>query len=101
MEKETEILEQYTNPDSENSIIIFAELERVKKYGGDRSYILISQTISKNSLTDFADDELFPIESISFSDKEKLGSYGDIKIKLKNGNEKTICFDTIAGRLMI
>jgi len=90
-----------TNPDSKNSLIIFAELERVKKYGGDKTCILISQTILKNSLTDFSDDELFPIENIVFSDKESFGNYGDIEIKLKNGSKKTICFDNIAGNLMM
>lgn len=50
-----------TNPDSENSIVIYAKTAREKKYGY-QPYVLISQVITKESLEDFTDDEIFPIE---------------------------------------
>ena len=56
-----------TNPDSENSIVIYAKTAREKKYGY-QPYVLISQVITKESLEDFTDDEIFPIEKVHYTD---------------------------------
>lgn len=89
-----------TNPDSENSLIIYAKTKRLKKYGYDR-YMLISQVITKESHEDFSEEELFPIKEILYTDKEKCGGYGPVIIKLKNGKEKIIDFDMIEGNLQL
>lgn len=89
-----------TNPDSENSIIVYGSLTRMKQYGYD-PYIMISQVITKESLEDFSDDELFPIESVEYTDPENCGGYGPVRIKLKNGTEKTIDFEGIEGNMQL
>lgn len=89
-----------TNPDSENSIIIYAKTARTKKYGNDR-HILISQVLTKESHINFTDNELFPIEEIKYTDKENSGGFGPITLYLKNGAKRTICYDKLEGCLQI
>ena len=90
-----------TNPDSEKSLVIYATAEKKKQYGGNESYIMISQVITKESLNDFAEEELFPIASVKYTDETACGCFGPIKIILKNSVEKYIDFDRIEGKLMI
>lgn len=89
-----------TNPDSEKSIIIYGTLTRKKQYGYE-PYIMISQVITKEDLSDFSDDELFPIEKIEYTDPERCGGYGPVKITMKNGADKTIEFEGIEGNLQL
>lgn len=89
-----------TNPDSEKSIIIYAETDRQKQYGYE-PYILISQVITKESVEDFAENELFPIESVTYTDPEKCGGYGPVTVRLKDGTERHIEFEGIEGRMML
>lgn len=89
-----------TNPDSEKSIVVYAKTARKKQYGYDR-FMLISQTITKESHEEFSDAELFPIKEIIYTDREKCGGYGPVTIRLKNGTERTIAFEGIEGCLQI
>ncbi len=87
-----------TNPDSENSIIIYATATKQKQYGYE-PYIMISQVITKSSHDDFTDDELFPIKAVTYTDKENCGGYGSVHIKLKNGSIKRISYDEMENKL--
>ena len=89
-----------TNPDSENSIILYADTKREKQYGYE-PYFLISQVITKESLEDFADDDIFPVKSIEYTDSQKCGGYGPVRISLKNGDRKVIDFEGIEGNLQL
>lgn len=89
-----------TNPDSEKSIIVYAQTARHKLYGYE-PFILISQVITKESLEDFTENELFPIAEIIYTDREKRGGYGPTDIILKNGDKKTINFEGIEGNLQL
>lgn len=91
---------QGTNPDSENSIVVYGKRTRQKQYGYE-PYIMISQVITKESLEDFAEEEIFPIRSVEYSDKEKCGGYGPVMIRLKSGTRRTIDFDRIEGNLQL
>ena len=92
---------QGTNPDSENSIVIYVRTELDKSNDGNAKAIFISQTITKESHESFSEDELFPIEKIEYSDRLKTGAYDDIKITLKDKTEKTINFDELEGELSL
>ncbi|SCY69913.1 DUF2264 domain-containing protein [Butyrivibrio sp. INlla14] len=89
-----------TNPDSKNSIVLFAETRRNKQYGYE-PYFLISQTITKEELTDFTEDELFPVKEILYTDPQKCGGYGPVTIVLKNGDKKVIDFYGIEAKLLL
>ena len=89
-----------TNPDSEKSMVIYAKTARRVQYGYDR-FMLISQTITKESHEDFSDDELFPIKDIVYTDKEKCGGYGTVTIQLKNGIKRIIDFNGIEGCMQL
>ncbi len=89
-----------TNPDSKNSIVVYAETTRTKQYGYE-PYFLISQTITKEDLADFTDDEIFPVKEITYTDKEKCGGYGPVTITLKNGETRTIDFYGIESCLQL
>lgn len=91
---------QGTNPDSENSIVAYGKLLRKKQYGYEH-YLMISQTITKESLEEFSQEELFPIAEIHYTDPEKKGGYGPVTILLKDGSKKIIDFESIEGKLML
>ncbi|MCM1261440.1 MAG: DUF2264 domain-containing protein [Butyrivibrio sp.] len=87
-----------TNPDSERSVIVYASMKREKQNHYEQS-VLISQVITKEELTDFTEEELFPIEKIVYTDKENCGGYGAVQIMLKNGAVKKVDFDEMEGGL--
>ena len=90
-----------TNPDSEKSIVVYAETSFMKQYGGHEPYVTISQVITKESHEDFTEDELFPIESVAYEDIAGNGVYGDVTITLKDGSVKKVNFEGIEGQLML
>lgn len=89
-----------TNADSLESIIVYAKLKREKQYGYE-PYILISQVITKCSLEDFREDEIFPLKEILYKDKEACGGYGPIRLCMKDGTEKQIDFYGMESKLTI
>ena len=91
---------QGTNPDSEQSLVICAGLTREKQYGYE-PYVMISQVITKESLEDFTEDELFPAEMILYTDPEKCGGYGPVTIVMKDGSRKVVDYEGIEGRMML
>ena len=94
-----------TNPDSENSIIIYGKYHKNNIYDSSENYVLISQVITKESHENFLDEELFPIEELEFTDKDMTGAYGDINIRLfdKALDRRQYCvnYEGIEGRLLL
>ncbi len=88
-----------TNPDSENSIVLYASMKREKQYGGFEPYVLISQVITKESHEDFGEEELFPISRITYTDPERCGSYGPVVLTLRDGSTRTVDYEGMEGRL--
>jgi hypothetical protein len=89
-----------TNPDSEKSIIVYGKLTLEKQYGYE-PYVMISQVITKESLEDFTEDELFPIASVQYTDTKECGGYGPVIVNLKDGTSKTIVFEGIEENLQL
>lgn len=89
-----------TNPDSECSVIVYAETARCEHNRYEQA-VLISQVITKEELSDFADDELFPIQKITYTDPQSRGGYGPVTITHRDGTVKTIDFDAIEGQLTL
>ena len=89
-----------TNPDSEKSIVLYAETTRQKQYGYE-PMVLISQVITKESLEDFSEDDIFPIDKITYTDEQKCGGFGPVTISLKDGTTKVIDFYGIEGNLQL
>ncbi len=92
---------QGTNPESENSIIVYAKTARKKQYGGAEPCMLISQVLTRESHEDFRDEDLFPVKKILYSDRYLSGAYGSVRILMKSGEEKTISFEEIEGHLLL
>ena len=89
-----------TNPDSENSVLVYARTKRSRIYAYEK-YFLISQVITKNDLTDFTEEELFPIERIEYTDPQECGGYGPVRLVMRDQSVKTIDFDGIEGKLTL
>lgn len=89
-----------TNADSEKSVVIYAKTSRKKHYGNE-AHVLISQVITKENWEDFMPEEIFPIQSVIYTDLERQGSYGSVIILLKNGMQYTVDFWGIEGKLVI
>lgn len=88
-----------TNPDSTNSIIIYAQTDFKKQYGAKEPYILISQVLTKESFEDFSENDLFPISSIVYEDTFKTGAYGNIFLNFKSGLVRKINFEGVEEAL--
>lgn len=89
-----------TNPDSEKSIVVYGTLTRKKLYGYE-PYVLISQVITKESLEEFTDDELFLLERVDYTDPERCGGYGPVTLRFRDGSHRTVDFDGIEGRMQL
>ncbi|MCI8691782.1 MAG: DUF2264 domain-containing protein [Lachnospiraceae bacterium] len=90
-----------TNPDSGNSILLYASMSRRKQYGGYEPYVLISQVITREDHEEFSEDDLFPVKEVLYTDPEGCGSYGPVTVRLKDGSVKTVDFEGMEGRLML
>lgn len=90
-----------TNPDSENSIVVYASMESRKQYGSAEPYLLISQVITAElpgrdtEECVFAQEELFPVREIIYEDAARTGAYGTTTLHMKNGETKKINFEGI------
>lgn len=88
-----------TNPDSEDSIVVYASMQSRKQYGSREPYLLISQVITadlpgrESDTCVFTMEELFPVHEIIYEDKEKTGAYGTTTICLKNGETRKVNFE--------
>ncbi|KAF1303125.1 DUF2264 domain-containing protein [Enterococcus sp. JM9B] len=82
-----------TNPDSLQSIIIFAKVNQ------KTPMLLISQILTKKNHEDFAVEEIFPIEEVDYD--EASDAAFQITIKMKNGENKKIDYSSIEGNLQI
>ncbi len=87
-----------TNPDSKNSIVITASLKREHLYAYE-PFVMVSQVITKESLEDFTEDEIFSIRRISYTDPENCGGYGPVTLEMKDGRVMTVDFLGIEGNL--
>ena len=84
-----------TNPDSENSIVIYATAKRNKMYDATEPYVMISQVITLDNDREFTDAELFPIHDIIYEDEYRNGAYGTVTLRLKNGEDRVINYNKI------
>ncbi|MBP5454428.1 MAG: DUF2264 domain-containing protein [Lachnospiraceae bacterium] len=90
-----------SNPDSENSIVVYATAKRDNMYDAKAPYVLISQVITSESDEDFKESEIFPIDEITYEDEFKTGSYGNVIIKLNTGDVKEINYSKIERNLSL
>jgi hypothetical protein len=90
-----------TNPDSEKSVVVYAVGDKKKHYGSYEFYTMISQVITKESLEDFTEEELFPISDIHYEDSTNTGAYGTVTITLKDGIVKKVNFEEIEAGLTL
>lgn len=90
-----------TNPDSEDSIVIYGITSLDNLYDASEPYIMVSQVITKESAEDFTDEEIFAIDSIKTTDSAGTGNYGDVIIKLKNGKQYIVNYDEMEGSLTL
>ena len=81
-------------------MIIYGETSRGRLYSNE-PYILISQVITKESLEDFTEEELFPIIQVQYTDPEGCGGYGPVELLLGDGSCRQVCFEGIEGKLML
>lgn len=89
-----------TNPDSDCSLIVYAETSRGRLYGNE-PYMLISQVITKESLDTFTEEELFPIAQVRYTDPEGCGGYGPVELLFGDGTRRRVCFEGIEGKMML
>ena len=61
--------------------------------------MLISQVITKESHEDFAEEEIFPVSQVIYTDPEGCGSYGPVVLKLRDGTVKRVDYEGMEGRL--
>lgn len=91
-----------TNPDSNNSIIVYSTMKTGSElYDISKPYVLISQTITKNSFEEFTDEELFPLCSLKFTDPWNSGAFGPIELVLYDETIHIIDFEEIEGNISL
>lgn len=88
------------NPVTEKSRLIYG-ISRREKYYEYLPYAMISAVLTKKDDSDWAEDELFPIRAITYTDLEKCGGYGTITLEMKDGRMMTVDYEGLEGSLMI
>ena len=90
-----------TNPDSKNSIVVYAVTGKEKHYGAYEFYTMISQVITKESHEDFTEEELFPIAEIGYEDRTQTGAYGTVTLTMKDGTVKYVNFEEMEAGMTL
>ena len=62
---------------------------------------MISAILTKKGQEEWKDEELFPVKSIAYTDKERCGAYGPIVLEMKDGRTMTVDYEGLEGRLRI
>lgn len=62
---------------------------------------MISQVITKEDEEPFTKEEIFPVRSIAYTDKAGCGTYGPVRILLKNGEERVVDYEVMEGNLRL
>ncbi|MCR5790931.1 MAG: DUF2264 domain-containing protein [Lachnospiraceae bacterium] len=93
-----------TNPDSENSLIIYGKGSLVRQYDASEPCLFISQVITLNEDRDFTEDELFPIREIQYDGRKLSAPYypgyaSKVTIYMKDGTNKTIDYRGLEGKI--
>ena len=88
------------NPAAENSMLAYGKLRREKMYGYE-PYVMISAVLSRTDDREWAEDELFPIRTITFTDEEQCGGYGPVTLLMKDGRTVAVDYEGLEGHLMI
>lgn len=89
-----------TNPDSDNSIVVYATARRVKEYGYE-NYLLLSQTLTRESHEDFTCDELFPLLKSESDDDKNYSAFGAVKLYMRNGSVKKLDFSLMETKCLL
>ncbi|MDE6411456.1 MAG: DUF2264 domain-containing protein [Clostridia bacterium] len=89
-----------TNPDSEHSIVVYASAHRLKEYGYE-NYLLLSQTLTRESHEDFTDEELFPLLRLKACDEKNYSAYGKTELFFRDGTQKTLDFSMTEAKLFL
>lgn len=89
-----------TNPDSEQSIVVFATARRMKEYGYE-NYLLLSQTLTRESHENFTDEEIFPLLRLKADDERNFSAYGKTELCFRDGTRKTLDFSLTEANLLL
>lgn len=88
------------NPVTEESCLIYG-VSRREKYYEYLPYVMVSAVLTKKDNSPWSEEELFPIQSISFADKERCGGYGPVLLKMKDGRTVVVDYEKMEGNLRI
>ncbi len=88
------------SPVTKQSQMLYGSSKR-EKYYEYKPYAMISAVLTKKDNSVWKEEELFPIQSITYQDPEGCGGYGPIKITLKDGKQVVVDYEGMEGRLMV
>ena len=72
--------------------------DTVHEYG---PYVAVSAILTKEDDSPWTDEELFPIESISYGDRDGYGAYGPVTLAMKDGRTMVVDYNGLEGHLML
>ncbi|MBQ7564138.1 MAG: DUF2264 domain-containing protein [Lachnospiraceae bacterium] len=92
-----------TNPDSESSVVVYAEGQLMNQYDASEPCAFLSQVITLDEERDFTEEEMFPIRKISYGDMFLYGSgcHGPIELTLRDGTTRIIDYSGLEGMLCL
>lgn len=90
-----------TNPDTRRSVIVYAKMAYQHHYDATEPYVLISQTITKESTEDFSMEDLFPVRRIAYEDPFGTGAWGTVSLYLANGEIRKVNYEGIEGHMSL
>lgn len=91
---------QGVNAQTKQSCIMYG-VSRRKRYYEYLPYAMISAILTKKGQEEWTDEELFPVKSIAYTDRERCGAYGPIVLEMKDGRTMTVDYEGLEGKLRI
>lgn len=84
----------------EESVLIYG-VSRKSRYYEYSPYLMISAVLTKPDASEWTEEELFPVERITMTDREGCGGYGPVRIHMKDGTEYQVSYEGMEGKLQI
>lgn len=88
------------NPLGKASFLIYGKLKR------DRDYeygpcVMIASVLTRSDDRPWSQEELFPVERVTYTDEDGYGAYGPVTLHMRDGRVMTVDYEGLEGRLCV
>ncbi len=77
-----------------------------RREGVDRDYeygpcVMIASVLTRSDDRPWSQEELFPVERVTYTDEDGYGAYGPVTLHMRDGRVMTVDYEGLEGRLCV